>query len=197
MLWFVVATCFPACIHNGTCVRPNKCECPKGYKGDHCQKGSVHLITNIVTSHLKYKLNLFFAVRCKSDCSGHGQCLEPNRCTCDDGFYGRDCNLRSGTCWSRDHNTCENGGTCLADSTCLCRNGYDGEFCQNRSFLFFSSFCLLCAHAGVTSSCKCLFTAICKKSCGAHGRCVAPNQCQCERGYRGRWCDKSKCRRVL
>ena len=73
-------------------------------------------------------------MRCKSDCSGNGQCLEPNKCTCDEGFYGRDCDLRSGTCRNDANQTCANGGTCLRDNRCLCRNGYEGEFCEQREF---------------------------------------------------------------
>ena len=36
-------------------------------------------------------------------------------------------------------------------------------------------------------------TALCRKSCGIYGHCVAPNVCQCKKGWRGKQCNKCKC----
>lgn len=35
------AFCEEGCRYGGTCVAPNKCICPSGFTGSHCEKGKV------------------------------------------------------------------------------------------------------------------------------------------------------------
>ena len=35
-----------------------------------------------------------------------------------------------------------------------------------------------------------LFVAVCKGGCRNEGKCIAPNQCQCPKGYEGKNCKK-------
>lgn len=37
------AFCEEGCRYGGTCVAPNKCACPSGFTGSHCEKGKVNL----------------------------------------------------------------------------------------------------------------------------------------------------------
>lgn len=39
---------------------------------------------------------LCVSVRCKSNCSGRGECREPNKCTCPDQYWGRHCEHQTG-----------------------------------------------------------------------------------------------------
>ncbi len=59
---------------------------------------------------------------------------------------------------------CQNGGTCSDDfaDTCLCqRTGFDGDRCE---------------------------VPLCQSDCGGRGKCVAPNQCQCDSPWGGPFC---------
>jgi hypothetical protein len=69
-----IAKCIIPCLNGGRCRGVNKCRCPSGFKGDHCEIGR--------------------RVPARSTCTKpceHGTCRPDNTCLCDAGWYGRLC----------------------------------------------------------------------------------------------------------
>lgn len=44
--FYLAAFCEEGCRYGGTCVAPNKCLCPSGFTGSHCEKGKTLLKNN-------------------------------------------------------------------------------------------------------------------------------------------------------
>lgn len=40
-MFYFPAFCEEGCRYGGTCVAPNKCACPSGFTGSHCEKGNI------------------------------------------------------------------------------------------------------------------------------------------------------------
>lgn len=78
MFLFHVAKCMIPCMNNGKCIGNNKCRCPDGFAGNHCE------VNNSNTPWNGHK--------CKKPCR-NGVC-QNRQCKCDDGWYGRFCNQR-------------------------------------------------------------------------------------------------------
>jgi len=69
-----IAKCIIPCLNGGRCRGVNKCRCPSGFKGDHCEIGR--------------------RVPARSTCTKpceHGTCKPDNTCLCDEGWYGKLC----------------------------------------------------------------------------------------------------------
>ncbi|XP_076399414.1 protein kinase C-binding protein NELL1 isoform X3 [Peromyscus maniculatus bairdii] len=111
------AFCEEGCRYGGTCVAPNKCACPSGFTGSHCEKDIDECAEGFV------------------ECHNHSRCVNlPGwyHCECrsgfhDDGTYSLsgescididECALRTHTCWN--DSACVNlaGGF-----DCLCPSG--------------------------------------------------------------------------
>ena len=197
----VTATCFPACIHNGTCVRPNKCECPKGYKGDHCQKGVESVLNGSVFSWficIQLVYMYFVSEQCVASPTAAATASVSNRTSAR---ATRASTVVTATCARAPvamtpirrarmaARVCATTGACVAMVT---RESSASSVSSVPLFYVTHNYSRAAQHL---SKCLlvCLFTAICKRSCGEHGACAAPNLCECEWGFRGRWCDKSKC----
>lgn len=73
-IFVFVARCVVPCINGGKCKGVNKCRCPHGFRGDHCEIGRRQSTRNT----------------CSKACK-HGTCLDNNTCVCDVGWYGRLC----------------------------------------------------------------------------------------------------------
>jgi len=69
-----IAKCIIPCLNGGRCRGVNKCRCPSGFKGDHCEIGR----------HVPKRST------CTEPCE-HGTCAPDNTCLCDEGWYGRLC----------------------------------------------------------------------------------------------------------
>lgn len=67
------ARCIIPCLNGGKCKAVNKCRCPRGFRGDHCEIGRAK----------PPRSNCLLA--CK-----HGTCVD-NVCVCKQGWYGRLC----------------------------------------------------------------------------------------------------------
>lgn len=73
----LTAKCVIPCKNEGRCIGNNKCRCPNGLRGDHCEIGRKQ----------------------RSICKcRNGVCLSQKRCKCHPGFYGRHCNGRKCQC---------------------------------------------------------------------------------------------------
>lgn len=62
-------------MNGGKCIGNNKCRCPEGLGGNHCE---------IVSQH---------RLACKKPCR-HGMCMPNHQCECHEGWFGRYCNQR-------------------------------------------------------------------------------------------------------
>jgi hypothetical protein len=109
-----------------------------------------------------------------SICSGHGQCVSPNNCSCDSGYTGYECQLIS--CYGINQtspNVCSGHGQCISPNNCSCDSGYTGYNCQLN----------ICYGINQVSS----------NVCSGRGECVSPNNCSCDSGYTGYECQLSIC----
>jgi len=149
----------------------------------------------------------------------HGNCTEPERCTCDIGWQGLLCNecvclpgCVNGYCEDPMECICETGwqgmfcdkpecgpcthGHCSAPGICTCHPGYTGPTCED---------CIPnpdCEYGTCINNpfeCVCydgfegLFctTPICKESCHPeHGMCLQPDECWCKPGWSGDTCSE-------
>lgn len=95
------------CFNNGTCIRPNVCQCAEGWELADCSQPI-----------------------CSQSCNHRGNCTLPNICTCERGWTGDDCSIP--ICAQE----CQNGGVCVAPDTCQCyqfdTSFYDGRIAGGR-----------------------------------------------------------------
>lgn len=132
-------------------------------------------------------------------CSGHGRCLDKDRCVCDDGFSGPDCSQRvcpSGRAWfdaatsnttaHSDFVECSNMGYCNRETgKCDCRPGLTGSACQRTECPEFDD-----------------------KECAGLGTCLSMREanpgyddwdadmmfaCVCDAGHKGFDCSEREC----
>lgn len=71
---FFLAKCIIPCLNGGRCKGINKCRCPNGFRGDHCEIGRRSLTKS----------------SCSRPCK-HGVCFYNNTCLCDQGWSGKSC----------------------------------------------------------------------------------------------------------
>jgi hypothetical protein len=74
-------------------------------------------------------------------CSGNGICKVLNQCSCEEGFFGNECQFT--TCFGilrNQTNVCSGNGNCTDFNKCSCFDGYGGNNCQeiyqNESIVF-------------------------------------------------------------
>merc|ERR1719272_1818568 len=153
------------------------------------------------------------SAKCPASCSGHGTCGAGERCACEDGYTGVDCNNRQcpfgvsdtlndvdagiipqgrGLGGMHPYVECSGRGECDASTgTCKCFTGYEGRGCRR---------------------------ATCPGGCSEHGKCYSSNEidrnftatggavfntlfrdylqtrhCKCDRGYKGLDCSERIC----
>ena len=129
---------------------------------------------------------------CPFLCSGRGQYVKGS-CTCNEGWKGRECNIRSDQCDSPD---CSNHGSCI-DGRCQCVPGFTGSNCDQEQCP------LLCSGRGQYSEGSCVCSSGWKGKecelrkdqcdpvdCNRHGSCVE-GDCVCKPGWKGPACDLS------
>ncbi|XP_056266802.1 protein delta homolog 2 [Pseudoliparis swirei] len=109
----------PGCRH-GSCQQPWQCRCEAGWGGRFCDKD----------------LSLCSA---RPPCQNGATCVMEDSagytCLCPGGFYGRNCQLKTGPCTQR-RSPCKNGGLCedadgfAVDLACRCLAGFTGRRCE-------------------------------------------------------------------
>ncbi len=64
-------------------------------------------------------------------CSGHGSCISPDHCQCDDGWMGVDCSITHCFGFTSNHpNVCSGKGRCVRHNKCHCDDEFGGHICQ-------------------------------------------------------------------
>ena len=105
------------CKNGGCCVGTRQCKCNEGYFGLQC---------DITKSN------------CDTEkCYGRGRCNYDekgklnDKCTCDEGFSGNNCELCTGTGKNCSCNEgCNGNGKCADDGSCDCQCNYGGVTCE-------------------------------------------------------------------
>jgi hypothetical protein len=142
-------------------------------------------------------------------CSGRGKCVSQDKCACQKGYAGPQCEFID--CFgvlSNETNVCSGHGTCYAPNKCSCFNGYLLSICQMHTcFSDWANSTNVCSGRGKCSSVdkcdcfsgysgvKCEFF-LCNQTqsnlfeaCSTHGFCMGPNNCSCFNGYFGEFCE--------
>ncbi|ESO04050.1 hypothetical protein HELRODRAFT_173124 [Helobdella robusta] len=161
--------CSYSCKRAERCADAGGCHCRPGYVGPRCDQPV-----------------------CTPACQNGGVCLAPNKCQCPTGFGGRKCDME--VCH------CENGGICMEHGTCRCLPGFIGARCQHHKTGKCELLCKNGGHCNQLNKCTCPsgYTGhlcqrpLCSNGCDAHGKCVAPDQCQCFKGWKGNKCNKTE-----
>ncbi|THD28221.1 Neurogenic locus notch protein 3 [Fasciola hepatica] len=192
--------CGDGCLNGGICVAGNRCECPRGFGGERCEKEQNPCHYTNECEHL-----------CIPNRNG------TFRCDCLPGYQlspdGRSCTTSLGCLGG-----CENGGQCFR-GRCLCRSGFQGARCE----LDQDECSLPTAAHGCTFQCvnthgsyecvcpphyrrlddkrTCVRTPeeiTCNPPCQNGGVCRENGRCECLRGYQGADCsvDVDECARL-
>ncbi|XP_046567358.1 uncharacterized protein LOC124275747 [Haliotis rubra] len=109
--------------------------------------------------HLPISVNQAFDCSQVNNCSGKGECVRPNGCSCISGWKGDDCDEYD----CSDLSEC-NGGRCVGPSLCECVDGWMGESCA-------------------------VATCYKTNNCSGRGFCGEPDRCTCLSQYRGESCE--------
>jgi hypothetical protein len=95
-------------------------------------------------------------------CTGRGICYDRDKCSCEPGYAGVECELN--ICFgviSSNPDVCSGRGNCIAPNNCSCKTSANGENCQN--YLCYgvnSTDSTVCSSAGSClniDSCNCTF----------------------------------------
>ena len=110
-------------------------------------------------------------------CSGHGECVEQDICSCDEGYTGDQCQdvVSEPECFTLsayDPDVCSGHGECIEQDICSCDEGYTGDQCQDM-VLDLECFDILATDPDV---------------CSGHGECVEQDICSCDAGFTGDQC---------
>ena len=146
-------------------------------------------------------------------CSSRGMCISSNKCSCNVGYSGTECQTTH-YCYgirSIDSNVCSSHGYCYSPDTCTCVNGYSGYKCQTLNYCYgkLHSDPFVCSGNGkctLTDYCLCdsgytgtechiasiscyNIDSMSKNVCSGHGTYTSKDTCKCEKGYEGNACN--------
>ena len=145
-------------------------------------------------------------------CSGHGTCMGPDECKCENGWTGHDCSVAY--CYDikfNDKSVCSGHGSCIKTDACECDDGWSGTNCSviPECFDIKANDKSVCSGHGscvATDQCLCnrgwmqvdcsithcfgVSSNLPDRVCSGKGQCVRPNKCHCDQGFRGHKCQK-------
>ncbi|XP_076677503.1 uncharacterized protein LOC143373813 [Andrena cerasifolii] len=190
--------CKPICEHNcthGTCAAPNTCSCLPGYRSKNdsfcepscsepCIRGTCTGPDTCVCED-GYGLSESSKYVCQPICENcrNGVCSAPGVCVCNEGFRLNGTEEGKRVCTPFCKIPCEPYGTCDAPNTCTCFDGYGVIDTSGRENEISSN-----ATEEHASACE----PICHQSC-VHGKCIGPDSCSCDPGYRASTNDSNIC----
>ncbi|XP_055299432.1 fibrillin-1-like [Sitodiplosis mosellana] len=125
--------CFSPCINGGNCTGPNKCTCPSGYEGDHCESEK-----DCQTKPASQNTTLNCDTKqCDITCaSGHAfpDGTTSMKMTCEQHIWKPVTPSQSFQPYCQPVCTpsCLNGGQCIEPNKCLCPRKYEGNQCEYK-----------------------------------------------------------------
>jgi alpha-tubulin suppressor-like RCC1 family protein len=138
---------------------------------------------DLMTAGRFHSLGLFTGQSCfnvlsddyQSVCSGNGTCYNVDRCKCNAGFSGINCEFTSCSGLNQTaSNVCSGHGDCKYLNQCFCHQGnWMGQQCEYDACF------------GMASN----DPAVCSRN----GACIAPGNCSCAHGYVGNECQLTMC----
>lgn len=139
-------------------------------------------------------------------CYHRGTCVAPDSCSCGDGWTGIDCNVPLCRFLRADGSVahgCQHGGVCVDKDTCKCAlvnstlhdrlptappglTGYTGQECAVPVCIqgIYDPLCNVSGSHSTADGCY---------RCKNGGVCVAPDVCQCAKGWQGFDCSEPVC----
>uniref|UniRef100_A0A8K9XXI6 Protein delta homolog 2 n=1 Tax=Oncorhynchus mykiss TaxID=8022 RepID=A0A8K9XXI6_ONCMY len=186
----------PGCVH-GSCHQPWQCTCEPGWTGRFCDK-DIHVCTNEAPCQN--------GATCYTNISGEYSCLCPN------GFYGRNCEHKTGPCHKIGKSPCKNRGQCEDSSgyapelSCRCLAGFSGPRCETNMddclmrpcangatcLDGINRFSCLCPEGFTGRFCTINLDDCASQPCLNGGRCLdraSTFHCLCKAGFTGRTCE--------
>ena len=162
------------CSSHGECVAEDRCECEPGWSGTVCQ------------SHV--------GVSCGpaggEPCNGNGVCSHDDSCECFEGYSGEYCQDQfTGTCFGiayDDPRVCLGLGKCIGPDECHCNDRSGGLGSIDCSFEGWECGPGL-GYVYETDSGS-SWDIIGSSGC-VHGKCASKDNCVCEPGYVGEFCE--------
>ncbi|XP_037775865.1 neurogenic locus notch homolog protein 3-like isoform X2 [Penaeus monodon] len=215
--------CVNGCQNGGTCIAPSQCQCSPGYKGKNCEArecpepsfpdaqasfartdddklrvechegyvpppgtvpGGVALCKDgawDLPDDFKCQPN------CINGCQNGGTCIAPSQCQCSPGYKGKSCEARECPEPSFPDAQASFARTDDDELRVECHEGYvpppgtvpgGVALCKDGAWDLPDDF-------------KC--QPNCVNGCQNGGTCIAPNQCQCSPGYKGKNCEAREC----
>ncbi|XP_037775868.1 neurogenic locus notch homolog protein 1-like isoform X5 [Penaeus monodon] len=216
-------TCIDGCQNGGICIAPSQCQCSPGYKGKNCEArecpepsfpDAQASFARTDDDELRVECHEGYVLppgtvpggvalckdgaweipddfrcqpNCINGCQNGGTCIAPNQCQCSPGYKGKNCEARECPEPSFPDAQASFTRTDNDELRVKCHEGYTlppgmmhggVALCKNGAWDLPDDF-------------RCLPNCI--NGCQNGGTCIAPSQCQCSPGYKGKSCEAREC----
>jgi hypothetical protein len=215
------------CSGNGTCISPDNCTCIMGQTGLECNEtistdkednNATNCTSGLAGENCTIPICFGMNASDIMVCSGNGSCIEPNNCSCYDGFTGVTCELKIAkemnytetNCTSEwtgsnctipicfgsnasDPHVCSGNGVCIAPNNCTCDIDTMSELCERNSTD--GGECISDQWTGVNCSIPICYgrNASDSRVCSGNGYCNFPDNCTCDSTSTGSNCEFFLC----